>query len=174
MNRQIIEKLTDKEFTEKIIGLKTKDDVKKAFKAEKIKISDKQLDELGRNIHEIVEEMSKLPPEELEKIAGGTKYFGGLIDNTRTWGDAAYHAAEQPGFVQVLISSVLGLVIAGINAGTAVYKSHNTPPPPQPVISDKALAGGAIVLAVLGGGYVINQLVKSGWFSEESSKITKK
>ena len=85
VDKQIIEKLTDREFAKKIIGLKTKDEVKMAFEDKNIKISDQQLDELGEKLHEVVEEMSKLPPDELEKIAGGNVLFSDYFRESRKY-----------------------------------------------------------------------------------------
>ncbi len=63
--------MEDKKFVEKIMQMESKEEVKKAFEAEGVKITDEQLNSLGKFFNEIVEKLSTLNEDELQAVAGG-------------------------------------------------------------------------------------------------------
>ncbi len=63
--------MEDQKFVEKIVQMESKEEVKKAFEAEGVKITDEQLDSLGKMFNEIVGKLSTLNEDELQAIAGG-------------------------------------------------------------------------------------------------------
>jgi hypothetical protein len=71
MNDKIKEKLKDKDFLKKIIGLETKEEAEKAFSEEGLEISEKEVEEIGEYINACVDKLSKMPEDDLEEISGG-------------------------------------------------------------------------------------------------------
>lgn len=71
MDKKIIEKLNNKEFARKIINFETKEDVKKAFADEGVEVTEKDIDDLGEMIVNMISKISEMPEEELEKVSGG-------------------------------------------------------------------------------------------------------
>ncbi|MDR1627811.1 MAG: hypothetical protein LBR79_03480 [Oscillospiraceae bacterium] len=71
MNEKAKEKLKDKNFLKKIIGLKTKDEVMDAFSSEEVEISEKEIEEIGEYVNTIVGKLSEMPEDDLQKISGG-------------------------------------------------------------------------------------------------------
>ncbi len=71
MNEKILEKLKDKEFAKKIIGIESEENVIKAFKEENIDISKKEVEELGNIVSDIISKFSEMPEDQLEKVSGG-------------------------------------------------------------------------------------------------------
>ncbi len=80
MDKKIIEKLNNKEFVRKIINFETKEEVKKAFADEGVEVTEKDIDDLGEMIVNMVSKISEMPEEELDKVSGGdlTDVFGYL------------------------------------------------------------------------------------------------
>lgn len=173
MDEKVVKKLTDRNFTKKIVGLDTKEEVKKAFKGEGIEISNKDIYDLGDQLSKIVKEVSKLPPEDLGKVSGGINLLWGLVNTTPTAMDLAGNALANPA-----VLAVGGGIIGGLlNMGAALINRRSAPPqqppPPQPIVSNEALATGALVIAVVGGTYGAVKLVKSGWFNKKTDTIVK-
>ncbi len=71
MNEKIMEKLKDRNFSKKLLGLKTINQVKETFENECIKITDDEIEELRKSINLIVNEIKALP-ENNSYISGGT------------------------------------------------------------------------------------------------------
>ncbi len=63
--------MEDQKFVEKIMQTESKEEVKKAFEAEGVKITDEQLNSLGKFFNEIIEKLSTLNEDELQAVAGG-------------------------------------------------------------------------------------------------------
>ncbi len=63
--------MEDKKFVEKIVKMESKEEVKKAFESEGVKITDEQLNSLGKMFNEIAEKLSTLNEDELQAVAGG-------------------------------------------------------------------------------------------------------
>lgn len=80
MNREILEKLKDKQFLTQILGFRTKQEVIKAFADEDIEISQEEVEELGKLIINMVSRMSEMPEEELQKVSGGQYVWNDLFD----------------------------------------------------------------------------------------------
>ena len=184
MNEKIIEKLTDQKFTNKLIGLKTKEEAKKVFKAEGIEITDKELDELGNQISLVVKEISKIPKEQLEKISGGLFGLGPKrlsfesltfmdVDPLNSTNSTAF--SDSATFSNAGSSGITPLVIGGVGAaatfatGAYLYLRKGKTPikKTQPFVSKEALAGAAVAFAIVGGGYALSKLLKSSWFKEQ-------
>ncbi|MDR1627461.1 MAG: hypothetical protein LBR79_01645 [Oscillospiraceae bacterium] len=82
MNDKIKEKLKNKDFLKKIIGLETKEEVKKAFSEEGLEISEQEVEEIGEYINACVDKLSKMPEDDLEKISGGlSTVYSALFDS---------------------------------------------------------------------------------------------
>jgi hypothetical protein len=73
MNEKAKEKLKNKNFLKKIIGLKTKDEVMNAFSNEEVEISEKEIEEIGEYINTIVGKLNEMPEDDLQKISDGGK-----------------------------------------------------------------------------------------------------
>lgn len=75
MRKEILKKLENEKFMDKIINMKTQAEVKEAFKKENIGISNDELKEVGKTIYSMLDQISKMPmnlsKEELEKVSGG-------------------------------------------------------------------------------------------------------
>lgn len=71
MNEKIFEKLKDKEFAKKIIGIESEENVIKAFKEENIDISKKEVEELGSIVSDMISKFSEMPEDQLGEVSGG-------------------------------------------------------------------------------------------------------
>ncbi len=71
VDEKIIELLKKKEFVKKIVCLKSKEEVKKAFESEKVKISDEDLNSLGDVFCDVDNCLFNLDDKELKNITGG-------------------------------------------------------------------------------------------------------
>ena len=71
MNEKIMEKLKDRNFSKKLLGLETINQAKETFENEGIKITDEKIEELRKSINLIVNEIKALP-ENNSYISGGT------------------------------------------------------------------------------------------------------
>ncbi|MDR1628183.1 MAG: hypothetical protein LBR79_05360 [Oscillospiraceae bacterium] len=128
MNDKIKEKLKNKDFLKKIIGLETKEEAEEAFSEEGLEISEKEVEEIGEYINACIDKLSKMPKDDLEKISGG-----GITEDTfnvatdflhNKWG-LNYGTATD-----VVMAGVLA-VTAGVAVGTweggkLVLKKANT------------------------------------------------
>ncbi len=92
MNEKILEKLNDKEFAKKIIGIESEENVIKAFKEENIEVSEKEVKELGDIIYDIVSKLSTLPEDQLDEVSGG-----GSMDVARKVVESAVSTYMLPG-----------------------------------------------------------------------------
>ncbi len=177
MNEKIIKKLTDKKFAKKIIELKSREEVKKIFESEGIEISDKEINELADSLYLIVKKTSELPSEDLAKISGGGIFDSWSFSRPATVMDVAYKGVSQPGAVAAGINS-FGVVVGGFFNYLASRNKNitpqPTPPQSQPVVSNEALAIGAVVVAAAGSVYGLKKLVESGWFSKQTNTSAEK
>lgn len=71
MDEKIFEKLKDKEFAKKIIGIESEENVIKAFKEENIDISKKEVEELGSIVSDMISKFSEMPEDQLGEVSGG-------------------------------------------------------------------------------------------------------
>ena len=150
MNEKILEKLNNKEFAKKIIGIEAEEDVIKAFKEENIEVSEKEVKELGNIIYDMVSKLSTLPEDQLNKVSGGSDL-----------GD----------FVEGAVASYMQL---GEWVGNGVY--HALPKMGDGVLSDESIANlatlGAVALQTYGlykgGKWVINK--GKQWWQNKKSK----
>ncbi len=71
MNEQIKSKMGNKEFVTKILKCEDESAVKEFFSKEGIIVTDEEVQALGSQINVLVEELKKLPENELEAISGG-------------------------------------------------------------------------------------------------------
>ena len=103
MDEKIFEKLKDKEFAKKIIGIESEENVIKAFKEENIDISKKEVEELGSIVSDMISKFSEMPEDQLEKVSGGDlqKVVNDVVKTYTTpgkiMGEAVYGATPRVG-----------------------------------------------------------------------------
>ncbi len=81
MNDNIYKLLEEKEFTEKILIMKTPEEIQKAFLDKGVKISIEELEELAKNISKIINNPhanEEITDSEAENISGGINIHKGL------------------------------------------------------------------------------------------------
>lgn len=90
LDPKLKEIVSNKEFVEKLLSLKTKDEVKKLFLDNSIEIDDSGLDQLGAFLKELMSKLKdnngKLTDEQLSELSGG-RYSGGYDTNGRQVGE---------------------------------------------------------------------------------------
>ncbi|MDR1627812.1 MAG: hypothetical protein LBR79_03485 [Oscillospiraceae bacterium] len=119
MNEKAKEKLKDKNFLKKIIGLKTKDEVINAFSSEEVEISEKEIEEIGEYVNTIVGKLNEMPEDDLQKISGGVCAMDQLFDILIV----PAKIASKP-FAKFSENAALGVVISVIVAESVLaYKS---------------------------------------------------
>lgn len=72
MNEKVIEKLQNEELLQKLLVLKSKDEVEKFFVDESVEVTDDEVEELGSLLCNACEVIKKIPEEELKSITAGT------------------------------------------------------------------------------------------------------
>lgn len=100
MDNKIAERLKDRSFVEKLMGLGTPDEVKSFFKSEGLTISDDELKEMGSSLNDVISQFKDIPDVELENISGGlgnpVKYVHGKLEDAFT--DLGTFIARKPGY----------------------------------------------------------------------------
>ncbi len=85
MKEQILKLLDNIEFCEKLVELKSEDEVKKHFKDNGVEVTDQDVLEIKETINSIEQEVNKLDNEALEIISGGsgTEVSGTEVSGTK-------------------------------------------------------------------------------------------
>ena len=118
MNKEVVEKLKDKEFVGKIINMGTKEEVIKAFSDYNIEVSEKDLEEIGKIFNAVVSKISTLSDEELESASGGGGYLAKTTDATSQYIKNLGNVYGSD-FMKENSEEIADTVVAGTIAGTA-------------------------------------------------------
>lgn len=101
MTNDINKLLEDKDFVEKILVMKTPEEIQKAFSDKGVKISIEELEEIAKNVSQIINNPNakeEIIDNEMESISGGANIHKGLrtaaaiIAGVGVGGSAAYVA----------------------------------------------------------------------------------
>jgi hypothetical protein len=85
MRDEVINKLNEKAFVEKLITLETPEEVKKLFADGGAPIDDKEFEELKSLFKDTVQKLKELPAEELKNVAAGTSATTKIKDGLGVW-----------------------------------------------------------------------------------------
>ncbi|MDR1627462.1 MAG: hypothetical protein LBR79_01650 [Oscillospiraceae bacterium] len=119
MNDKIKEKLKNKDFLKKIIGLETKEEVKKAFSEEGLEISEKEVEEIGEYINACMDKLSKMPEDDLEKISGGAgkSIIWNTIDSAAGFLEKKCGVKDKDEAVDIVLATGMLTALAGVIVG---------------------------------------------------------
>ncbi len=119
MKKEVLEKLKDKNFVEKIMALQTKDEVIESFKKENLEISKEDINQIGKLLSAVSSKISTIPESELNNVGGGiikkvsentTKY----IENLGTDFNSDFMKDNAEYISDAVIASAIMLTGAGI------------------------------------------------------------
>ncbi len=105
------------EFVERIMQMESKEEVKKAFESEGVKITDEQLNSLGKMFNEVIEKLSTLSEKELQSVTGGLEI---LSANVREF--LGMRLTPQQQFTKAVNEGKLRLLESAIQAGVDLIR----------------------------------------------------
>lgn len=170
MREKLVKLLENEDFINKILSMKTDEEVKNEFKSNEVELSDEELASIKKGYGKVMENLEKLDDNTLKELSGG-----GFFDFCRTNGQVMRNKGTDV-FVDNL-PRIFGMALNFIEAvGERVIRRWDSPSqsgsttPPQAVPSSNEKTAGtvaAVVVLSAGAGiiYKNRRAIKKWWNS---------
>lgn len=161
MNEKLIKLLENRDFVEKILNMKTDEEVKNEFKSNGVDLTDEEILEIKKAYGQIVEKLEKLDDSTLEKLSGGR----GEKDNKEKAKDAFWKfLAENIYLISDGIMSSLGYVKARKAESEAAARRNQ-------IVSNSVIMLDVVALSAVAGLVYSNRRAIRRWWNSSSSNV---
>ncbi len=164
MRKEVLKKLKDPKFTFELMSLEDESKVKELFANEGIDINETERDEIAQIINEVINQLRKIPEDELKSISGGDdpesflgKWFGNIVG-------AILRSSATPDFLKsFFVTSRVDKAKIDADVEMARIKADSN-------VQMAKYAAGAIAVSAVSLGVIYGAYSLKKWYSKNKSK----